>query len=376
MLFFFFFKSYLINLFLHFHWGHNNNYYYNNRSDIEFPIYNFTRENLHSQCLGYWIVLFKIDSIIATNCIKANPYWMEQNLQFIMDKSLKELMIPGTHNSGSYEVGYKSDASSILKKYVICQDESVFNQLAYGIRYLDLRVSYESALNRPENFWIVHGLFRTEVSLESILNQVKDFLDSTTSEIVILDFHRFEKGFTEHPRDFASNALTKSRHQMLHQLIESIVGQYIARDANGYHIKVSQLLSTNKRLVIGYAGNRFIREANYFPKVRHLWAEAENVSKLEHYLNRMICVETGYEATSAMAQLTPNTWGMIFDKYGGLRKLAQDVNWIISQWFDEKWSSCANIVSTDFFLGNNIIEIAIKANRKRHVVKTTVRQLF
>lgn len=69
-----------------------------------------------------------------------------------------------------------------------------------------------------------------------------------------------------------------------------------------------------------------------------------------------------------MAQLTPNTWGVIFDKYGGLRKMAQDVNYLISQWFSERWWRCANVVATDFFLGNNLIEISIEANRKRPVV--------
>lgn len=54
------------------------------------------------------------------------------------------------------------------------------------------------------------------------------------------------------------------------------------------------------------------------------------------YFERTVCMNAGYEATSAMAQLTPTTWGVIFDKYGGLRKMAQEVNWQISEWFAER----------------------------------------
>ena len=179
--------------------------------------------------------------------------------------------------------------------------------------------------------------------------QVRDFLDATTHEVVIIDFHRFERGFEDHPRDQQSNLITKARHDEVGELLESILGKHIHRDYNGYNVKVD-LIRDGKRLVIGYAANRFIRGANYYPRVRHLWAEADNTTRLQDYFNRMMCMVSGYEATPAMAQLTPTTWEVIFDKYGGLRKMAQDVNWVVSQWFQDKWWTCCNIVATDFFL--------------------------
>jgi len=291
---------------------------------------------------------------------------MEENIKTLKDRSLKNVMIPGTHNAGSYEFGQsRLDPRAMLKKYVTCQDETVFNQLAYGIRYLDIRVSHEKVIRSPEKLWIVHGILRTEVSLADVLLQVRDFLEATTHEIVIIDFHRFERGFEDHPRDHQSNLIAKSRHNEVAELLESIVGHHIHRDYNGYNIRVGDLIRDGRRLVVGYAANRFIREANYYPRVRHLWAEADNTSRLQDYFERMMCMVSGFEATSAMAQLTPTTWGVIFDKYGGLRKMAQDVNWIISEWFQEKWWSCANIVATDFFLGNNLIEVSVEANQRR-----------
>lgn len=287
-------------------------------------------------------------------------------MYILKDRSLKDIMIPGTHNAGSYEFGVtRLDSRAMLKKYVTCQDETVFNQLAYGIRYLDIRVSYENIPRSSHKLWIVHGILRTEVSLEDVLLQIRDFLDATTHEIVIIDFHRFERGFEDHPRDQQSNLITKARHSEVGELLESILGNHIHRDYNGYNVKVGDLVRDGKRLVIGYAANRFIREANYYPRVRHLWAEADNTTQLQEYFDRMMCMVSGYEATSAMAQLTPTTWGLVFDKYGGLRKMAQDVNWIITHWFQDKWWSCVNIVATDFFLGNNLIQVSIDANIRR-----------
>lgn len=68
--------------------------------------------------------------------------------------------------------------------------------------------------------------------------------------------------------------VTKSRHQEIHQMIESILGPHISRDHHGFHVKVGDLVSSGKRLLVGYAANRFIREAKYYPRVRHLWGEA------------------------------------------------------------------------------------------------------
>jgi hypothetical protein len=339
------------------------------RTGIEFPIHIFTPANLTNNCLGFWIAVFDTQEILTKNCLRANPFWMEENMKYLKDRAIKDIMIPGTHNAGSYEIGYKFEPRAMLKKYVTCQDESVFNQLAYGNRYFDIRVSHENVLSHPKhNLWIVHGILRTEVTLEEVLRQVRDFLDATTAEVVILDFHRFEKGFEDHPRDMQSNLQTKKRHQEVYNMLEEILGDHMSRDYHGFNVKYGDLVREGKRLIIGYAGNRFIREANYYPRVRHLWAEADNTTTLEEYFNRMICVVSGFEATSAMAQLTPTTWGVIFDKYGGLRKMAQDVNWIITQWFEEKWWPCVNIVATDFFLGNNIISISIEANKRRSTI--------
>lgn len=68
---------------------------------------------------------------------------------------------------------------------------------------------------------------------------------------------------------------------------------------------------------------------------------------------------------SDMAELTPDAWGVVTDRYGGLRALADSINWRISLLYRGTLGSTANIVSTDFYRGTNIINVAMETNRRK-----------
>lgn len=48
-----------------------------------------------------------------------------------------------------------------------------------------------------EELWMVHGIQRNHIRLRDALKQVRRFLERTTHEVVIVDFHRFVAGFDE-----------------------------------------------------------------------------------------------------------------------------------------------------------------------------------
>ena len=73
------------------------------RTDVQFPYWNFPTGKLVEQCLGYYVAYVHNDHIIAKNCIKNNPFWMENSLSVIGEQNLPSIMIPGTHDSGSYD---------------------------------------------------------------------------------------------------------------------------------------------------------------------------------------------------------------------------------------------------------------------------------
>jgi len=68
---------------------------------------------------------------------------------------------------------------------------------------------------------------------------------------------------------------------------------------------------------------------------------------------------------SDMAELTPETWDVILDKTGGLRKMADNVNWRISQLYRNELGTNANIVSADFIRGTTLVETAIEYNARK-----------
>lgn len=72
--------------------------------------------------------------MLAKDCVKTNPFWMKESLDAIGDRRLTELMIAGTHNSASYDRFSHKD-NNLYTKYSLCQEETVFNQLVFGIRY-------------------------------------------------------------------------------------------------------------------------------------------------------------------------------------------------------------------------------------------------
>lgn len=66
-----------------------------------------------------------------------------------------------------------------------------------------------------------------------------------------------------------------------------------------------------------------------------------------------------------MAQLTPTTFDVIFDRLGGLRKMAENVDINITEWYNEEWQHTANVVAVDFIKATGIVETAIEWNDKR-----------
>lgn len=92
-----------------------------------------------------------------------------------------------------------------------------------------------------------------------------------------------------------------------------------------------------------------------------------------------------------MAELTPNTWDVLTDRFGGtfislnlrfvptgfhwvhclisgLRRMADQANRHISRWYIEEWGSMTNIVAVDFIRGTNLMETALYWNGKKDIL--------
>ncbi|KNC75633.1 hypothetical protein SARC_11848, partial [Sphaeroforma arctica JP610] len=79
--------------------------------------------------------------------------WMSNNSETLQYKHIKELHLPGSHNSASHTI------NTITRQLSKCQNVSISEQLDMGVRYLDLRVGNYSGFPHYVSAPVVcHGL--------------------------------------------------------------------------------------------------------------------------------------------------------------------------------------------------------------------------
>lgn len=109
--------------------------------------------------------------------------WMADNWSYIKDKRLDQIVIPGSHDSGTYAM---TTGSALAQT----QTASIGTQLKDGIRYFDMRV--REAMHRdcadPSVFWLYHTW--DSYRLQTALDEIKAFLakPGNEREVIILDF--------------------------------------------------------------------------------------------------------------------------------------------------------------------------------------------
>ena len=100
------------------------------------------------------------------------------------DLKITQINIPGTHDSGTKYV----EASN----YSQCQDKTIAEQLAAGIRFLDIRVEMDS----DGNLRLVHGSTACKDSagnklyLDTVLSDCYAFLDAHPTEAIIMSIKK------------------------------------------------------------------------------------------------------------------------------------------------------------------------------------------
>jgi len=105
------------------------------------------------------------------------------------EKHLYELTIPGTHDSGAMVETVSGTAK--------CQDLTISEQLAAGVRSLDIRCRH---INNA--FAIHHGPIYQELNFDDVLNSITTFLQDNPGETVIM-FLKEEYNPKDNTRSFA-----------------------------------------------------------------------------------------------------------------------------------------------------------------------------
>lgn len=240
------------------------------------------------------------DIITITNWMTETPG--------LSNKTLKEIVVPGTHHSESKSLGvivspcntannplaefitnfltfgfFFGSLGIIFRNLAICQNTSVASQLMSGVRYLDFRVCHDPITG---DYYTQHTVLGGPTS--DGLSQLQTFLKTAKSELVFLEISLESKD--------------DNTNQKLIQLIYSYLGDYLAVKPNPnpglQNLTYGDLIGSDNfgnigssKVVLLYPHDNYVNNYNYLwsmNSVNDLYKGVTNVKDLEAYLNTQL----------------------------------------------------------------------------------------
>ena len=315
-------------------------------------------EDTSESCLPYKANYVHDNNALYSSCLMMRPHWMQLLKTDLWDTRLTKVVIPGTHDTGATTYYISTAAGNVVGRWTFTQDESLWQQLVIGARYLDMRISYYN--NTEEKFYINHGEIII-APLQRYIDDVVNFIKQT-EEIVIFDIHDLVHGFSGYPE----------RESELIALLESSFGSWMAPRDLEPNPTMSDLWKTGKRLIVTYPSSEISSSAFLWHTVHHLWGNVNNIDDLEAYLYSGIPQQSNRGSLwSAMAQFTPSAMDVILNKWNGLRGAAVLTNFNVTNWLRQDWWDQVNIIAMDFLPFSNVVFVAVEANKFRKLCPET-----
>ncbi|GIY18731.1 uncharacterized protein CEXT_274661 [Caerostris extrusa] len=327
------------------------------RTSLQFPEQVFSSSNLSSACLGYWITCRLDDREVASSCLRARPHWMHESRDTSETSPSWTSFFPGHTTPGA-------TPPSTPKRTRSSRGTSTLRRRASG-------TSWCSASGTWTSEWRTSRRAGRRSSDSDHAQQLQD------------GRHRHGRGAAaeavprRHQRD-SRHGLPQVRHRLPethrnHQTSPQRTDHPAGTRTGGLHdsralhfgAALQELWDADRRLYVGYADEGLEPEA---PTSSRPSSTCGGRGPGGGPLG--VPERDGVRPAHATPHLRhgpahPTRAGALFNLYGGLRKMADQVNRQVTRWFSSDWNHCANIVATDFFLGNNIIELAIETNQNR-----------
>ncbi|XP_071961416.1 PI-PLC X domain-containing protein 3-like [Antedon mediterranea] len=225
---------------------------------------------------------------MATSCgADANSSWMENMPPQLRCQPLKNIAIPGSHNSFSYSLKVNSPVSpcspdtirnlvsvfgktacKIVHNWSVTQTLTIKEQLNCGIRYLDLRVATSKT---EEGLFFVHGLYGC--SVETGLGEIKDWVDNHPNEILLLDFNHL---YNMEVKD----------HQYLTQQLQEKFGRKLCPVIDVENVALNVLCEQNWNVIVFYHNNHHKENNSLWAgsRIPSPWPNTPEPTKMVNFL--------------------------------------------------------------------------------------------
>lgn len=182
--------------------------------------------------------------------------WMNENYESLKDLQLNQLVLPGTHDSGTYNLSKEKlapDAEDSIKQiwnlradgsfgiedfihdWAKCQNLKFYDQLNNGIRYFDLRVCWID-----NAFHTCHSLVGDLIS--DIISNINKFLSENPKEIIVV-----KVGF-----ESLSNQQQSEAKNMFNSILDNL---YIETSQELLNKTFSRLIELDNRAIFDYSNN-------------------------------------------------------------------------------------------------------------------------
>jgi hypothetical protein len=326
--------------------------------------------------------MWRVGTIIAIVFGIRTENWVGELLGVIGELTLKEVTLPGTHNSGAFAlttVRMDGDAPEDLESvfevveelnqgvgkvaqlWSITQKQDLEAQMHGGIRYFDLRVGWDKT---TEN-WVTYHFFQG-CAVEYLLRNISTFLQVYTKEIVVVEISHFEGD----PK--------KDDVLQLKNMVLDILGQFLHPVDRTFKFTINKMVKSGKRAVVtmekGYDNN------NIWPpeSIYNTYADTSDLAEMIQF-NKDIVQQ--FMKENWMGQLfkvswtlTPNPTTLLDSLIPGqpqsLIDLAKTANNALPAfWKYEKGNDCriGNILIVDHYELSDIMLVVWEMNGLRNL---------
>lgn len=288
---------------------------------------------------------------------------------------LRNVAIPGTHDSGTYGItpispigedlpwyipyitatakGLGINPDPIIAMWSIAQGADFEQQLNAGIRYLDLRLQ-----NNGGSLNFVHGMVSSPLS--DLTDQVSAFYNQSgyDKEILFLDFqHVFNMD------DSSTDALMTQ--------LKNTFGDKLIAPSTTTNVTLNDLWSGDGRIIVFYEDDSVVANYDFLwsrSNLDDVWPDVQTAADLKNSLDKQLPYK-GDNFFVLQGILTPDggTIASGFIPFSGnpmsLLDQAKELNPQLNSWINNDWSnSGVNIVICDWFQISNFVDVVVGLN--------------
>ena len=221
-----------------------------------------------------------------------------------------------------------------------------------------MRVGYYP--ETPELFWINHDKVQWR-PLQDIIDDILQFL-SLSDDPLIINFNQTSVGFDENQETLNTFAT----------FIYSQLGKFALPSDLSFKISLDYIWKDGRKLLISFGESDFdfrIYHPWLWPPFDISWVKAHSSKQLianlerEMYTNKYLDWTDEQPFRVAMGNMLPTSWDILSGKRKGLRGMADKTGRSITRALKKDWSNFANVITSDFFHSNDIIDASIRLVR-------------